>query len=1191
MKLKWPRRSSRDSPLPEAPGSTVRPAAPWGIDPLHDRGASAVADIVFVHGLNGHREETWTAPGETEPWPKTLLPKEITDARVLTFGYDASVADWKGVVGQSRIANHASNLLNALANFRDKDDTALVSSLQRPQRHLQAILASTKGIIFLGTPHHGSGLAIWAERLSKSIGLIKQTNADIVQVLRRDSEVLARIQDSFHTMIQSRTKQGLSAIEITCFYEELPMRGVGLVVPPDSAILPGYIPIGIHSDHSGMTKFASVKDPGFTAVCDELRRWVRELRNAHAPSRLPSMSQEMAGESAPKGQGESELPAGYFIVPYSKNPDFVGRNHILDDLKRGLDHRSLSTQSKGKANARPRLCLYGLGGVGKSQIALAYAYWLKDIRPDISVFWVYSGNADRFRQAYVDIARECKIPGHDSPSVDILSLVKAWLQSKSHDPWLLIIDNADDPDVFFPRAFNGDRSSPPRAEHGRDGKNAALAQFIPQCTCGNGSVLFTTRNKQAGLKLSSSPASLIEVDQMNDRESVEMIRALVGNNQISDEIASGLSERLEKLPLAIAQASAFIQENSMSAGDYLERLDRGDDDIVRLLSEDFRTVGRDDDVPRAVMLTFAISFEQIEREQPLATEILSLIAFFDRQAIPQSLLNDGLAEPWFEDFEYYLSNRAYFDTMKRLKDVGDDENWYNEAEGSLRASNRNGKDRESEDVAEDFNNVRSVGPVDLGDCETDYYLATERDRETLSNSGTSYYNPTCLFSSTQNKESSQARNVTTTPYLRKITPPADYSPRRSIDEIEFQKAIGKLRAFSIVSQGENKDISVHRLVQLATRHWLRKRGSDGIFAERALRAIAQAFPFPRYAQLRACQSLLPHAKEILKNKPSDTYNVALLRAILSENLAHFFFDCGRVELRSMARDEGLQATLGEGHPLLTARKVLQAGILTTAGQAQETTKMISRALFLQRQVDPDNLGYILFLKDQLAVALTAERRFQEAINLLTSALRQCEGRHDLRGIRVQLSIRLGWTFKETNELRRAEEILAKTAEEHKANPAPQEHEAEAAHDYKAEHPQMLACSVRLAQVLIMQNRLVEAEQLCRRCLLQDQDVQLNISTRGPLADAKHQLSLCLLRQGRLKDAEESIRQLLQISTDGDNMFVTYKETLCIILEKQGRWKEAERTRGEVLRLLAGRFEQNHPGFLRNRPQKILNNCS
>lgn len=48
-------------------------------------------------------------------------------------------------------------------------------------------------------------------------------------VLRRDSEVLARIQDSFHTMVMARSKESLPPIEITCFYEELPLPGVGLV--------------------------------------------------------------------------------------------------------------------------------------------------------------------------------------------------------------------------------------------------------------------------------------------------------------------------------------------------------------------------------------------------------------------------------------------------------------------------------------------------------------------------------------------------------------------------------------------------------------------------------------------------------------------------------------------------------------------------------------------------------------------------------------------------------------------------------------------------------------------------------------------------------------------------------------------------------------------------------------------------
>lgn len=104
-----------------------------------------------------------------------------------------------------------------------------MASRQSPDKHLQNILQLTRGIIFLGTPHHGADLARWAEKLARWIGLIKETNTEIVQVLKADSEVLARIQGSFHTMIRARNKEGLPPIEITCFFEELPLPGVGLV--------------------------------------------------------------------------------------------------------------------------------------------------------------------------------------------------------------------------------------------------------------------------------------------------------------------------------------------------------------------------------------------------------------------------------------------------------------------------------------------------------------------------------------------------------------------------------------------------------------------------------------------------------------------------------------------------------------------------------------------------------------------------------------------------------------------------------------------------------------------------------------------------------------------------------------------------------------------------------------------------
>jgi protein SERAC1 len=97
--------------------------------------------------------------------------------------------------------------------------------------HLQSIFRSTRGIILLGTPHQGDGLTEWAKALSTLTGVKRQTNDAMLEILRRDSEVLARIQDSFCTMITEGNKKGFRPIEVICFFEELPLPGVGFVRP------------------------------------------------------------------------------------------------------------------------------------------------------------------------------------------------------------------------------------------------------------------------------------------------------------------------------------------------------------------------------------------------------------------------------------------------------------------------------------------------------------------------------------------------------------------------------------------------------------------------------------------------------------------------------------------------------------------------------------------------------------------------------------------------------------------------------------------------------------------------------------------------------------------------------------------------------------------------------------------------
>ncbi|KAK3292166.1 uncharacterized protein B0H64DRAFT_364874 [Chaetomium fimeti] len=614
---------------------------PTGIKLLHSA-AHATVDIVFVHGLTGDREKTWTAHAAPEPWPKALLPSELPTARVLTFGYDAYVADWRGVVSQNRIGNHAWNLLTSLATYRENDDTnerpvvfvchslgglvcedALVRSKERPEQHLQNIFRSTRGIAFLGTPHHGAGLARWAELLARSIGVIKQTNTEIVAVLKHESEVLARIQDSFHTMVLSRSGEGLQPIDISCFYEELPLLGIGEVVPQHSAILPGYIPIGIHSNHTDMARFVSADDPGFTAVCGELRRWIKQMdaierRFGYPPASSPT-------HSPGDGQDGRTSSAVQFLVPYTSNPDFVGRSEILERLKSQLGHG----QPLAGGTSQPIACLYGLGGIGKTQIAIAYAFWLRETHPEVSVFWIHASNAERFRRAYAWIAQECQIPGYDNPETDVLPLVKKWLEQKDGGRWLMVIDNADDMHVFFEQ-----QTGPADASSSSNEGN--FGRYVPECP--NGAILVTTRNKQAGSRLTKGKRP-IEVGKMDDDETVQLLRRRLDGVDAASSESSALSSRLEHLPLALVQAAAFIQENTITIGEYLQLMDKSDEHVVDLLSEDFETVGRDSETPRAVAETWILSFDQIQRQNAFAGKLLSLMSLFDRQAIPLEFLS------------------------------------------------------------------------------------------------------------------------------------------------------------------------------------------------------------------------------------------------------------------------------------------------------------------------------------------------------------------------------------------------------------------------------------------------------------------------------------------------------------------------------------------------------------------------
>jgi hypothetical protein len=263
----------------------------------------------------------------------------------------------------------------------------------------------------------------------------------------------------------------------------------------------------------------------------------------------------------------------------------------------------------------------------KSQIAIQYAYWHRKTYPEHSIFWVHAGSFDRFYEGFSEIARECKVPGFDDHKVNYLALIKTWLSSERSGKWLMIIDNADEAGVFF-------REDTTIADSGAL-EVIPLSEYIPECS--HGAILVTTRTKIVGQKLARSHC-LIKVPLMNEKESVELFcKQLRGECLKTDEL-NELTRELEGLPLALAQAAAFIQMNSLTVRAYLKLYKENDETKIRLLSEPFGATGRDKTVPNPVIATWMISFEHIKRTAPYATRILSLMALLDRRGIPELLI-------------------------------------------------------------------------------------------------------------------------------------------------------------------------------------------------------------------------------------------------------------------------------------------------------------------------------------------------------------------------------------------------------------------------------------------------------------------------------------------------------------------------------------------------------------------------
>ena len=249
----------------------------------------------------------------------------------------------------------------------------------------------------------------------------------------------------------------------------------------------------------------------------------------------------------------------------------------------------------------------------------------------MSIFWIHSSSRARFEQSFGEIAEQIPTDPREVGKFHTLQTVSRWLSDRKNGPWLLILDNADDARVLLDL----------QQEHAvRDAEPAKhrLLDYIPQVP--HGIVLVTTRDRTSGWALTGDYSTPIEVESMGPVESLELLKGKLPFESGSEAVE--LLKELDYVPLAISQAGAYIRERAplMTIPKYLAEYRKSQDNQTALLNNNHVDLRRDREVPNAVITSWQLSFDHIRTAYPEAANLLSLMSIFNRQAIPQCLVQE-----------------------------------------------------------------------------------------------------------------------------------------------------------------------------------------------------------------------------------------------------------------------------------------------------------------------------------------------------------------------------------------------------------------------------------------------------------------------------------------------------------------------------------------------------------------------
>ena len=320
-----------------------------------------------------------------------------------------------------------------------------------------------------------------------------------------------------------------------------------------------------------------------------------ERRHHRKPLAGPSTS-----GTTSMGSNNSQVPL--WTLPFRRNPFFTGREELLSRLHDQLNRSNTAALTQAQA-------ISGMGGIGKTQTAVEYAYRYREEYQ--AVFWVGAETRLSLLADFGKIAALLHLAEREAQDQEVLvTAVKHWLLTHPH--WLLILDNADDVQM--------------------------AADFLPPG--GKGHILLTTRAQAAG-----TVARSVQVEEMDTPEGTLLLlrRAGVLGTEAPVESAAATERasaaaivgELGGLPLALDQAGAYIEETGCGLDAYLRLYQQRRRELLGLR----KSLGAEH--PEPVATTWSLSFQKIEEANRAGSALLRVCAFLAPDAMAEEIFTEG----------------------------------------------------------------------------------------------------------------------------------------------------------------------------------------------------------------------------------------------------------------------------------------------------------------------------------------------------------------------------------------------------------------------------------------------------------------------------------------------------------------------------------------------------------------------